>query len=433
LKTDHESRHDHEVNRREFLGRSARQAASVAAGVLSLSPALGAAAESSADRIRVGIIGLRTRGKQLAGELIQRPDVEVAALCDVDGEVLHGAARQLATLALTGQPSLRLENDYRRLLEDRTLQGVVIATPDHWHASMACQAMDAGHDVYLESPATTSLVQGAELLTTMSRTGRIVQCGIQERSGTAYHEALRYLHTGRLGSVKLARAWVVHRRKPIPSKQDGVAPEQLDYRGWLGPAGERPYNLNRCHGNWRWFWDYGGGELAQWGSHLLDVARWGLQVQWPTRVTAVGGKYAFDDAAETPDTLLVQYDYGERAIHWEHRLWSSHAPEGRSSAVAFHGTRGVLVIDRGGWKVYDGEPAGGHGSSVDLDRRHLDDFLQAIRTRRTPSCDLPTGLVSAGLCHLGNIAYRVGREIRFDPRTGACAGDAIATALAGGP
>ena len=262
-----------------------------------------------------------------------------------------------------------------------------------------------------------------------TRTGRVVQCGVQERSGTAYADAINFLHQGRLGSVKLARAWVVHRRKPIPPKADSATPADFDYSTWLGHLPARPFNLNRSHFNWRWFWDYGGGELSHWGGHLLEVARWGLNAGWPERITAAGGKYAFQDATETPDTLLVQYAFADRTVQWEHRLWSGHAPEGRSSAVAFHGTRGVLVIDRGGWKVYDGEAAGGACSSADLDREHLLNFLSCVRSRQTPNCSLANSLISTGWCHLGNIAYRVGREVRFDPQSGICRDDALATQL----
>lgn len=413
-----------EVSRRQFLGQSARQAAGVAATVIALGqPARG---ETRGDQLRLGVIGVRNRGKALALELAGFGDVVVRSLCDVDQSLLT-SAQTLLRQSTGSEP--RVEPDFRRLLDDRDIDGVVIATPDHWHAAMAVAAMDAGKDVYLESPATGCIAEGSELLAAVGRTQRVLQCGVQERSGAAFQDAMRYLHTGRLGSVKLARAWVVHRRKPIPRKADGPAPEHFDYANWLGVTGQQPYNANRSHFNWRWFWDFGGGELTHWGSHLLDVARWGLQVNWPERVSATGGKYAFEDATETPDTLMVQYAFGQRSIQWEHRLWSGHAPEGRSSAVAFYGTQGVLVLDRGGWKVYDGESAGGTCTGSDLDRDHLRNFLECMRTRATPACPVSTAIVSAGVCHLGNIAYRVGREISFDPQTGLCRNDPEATQL----
>lgn len=416
-----------EVNRRQFLGQSARQAASVAAGVMALGSAHSLAA--SHDRVRIGVIGVRNRGRTLATELIHTGQAEIRTVCDVDAGVLTSAVNGIGQLS--PQPP-RAEADFRRVLDDREIHAVVIATPDHWHAEMAQLAVDAGKDVYLESPVTAQLADGADLLAAAARTRRVVQCGVQERSGAAYRAAIDYVHSGRLGSVRLARAWVVHRRKPIPRKADSVPPDDLDYLAWQGTTSDQPYNPNRSHFNWRWFWDYGGGELTHWGSHLLDVARWGLDVNWPDRVQALGGKYAFDDATETPDTLNVQFGFDRRSIQWEHRLWSGHAPEGRSSAVAFHGTRGVLVIDRGGWKVYDGDSAGGTCSSGELDREHLANFLDCVRTRNTPTCPLSAAVVSTGLCHLGNIAYRVGREIRFDPLTGVCENDVEATLLVTG-
>ncbi|MBI1345690.1 gfo/Idh/MocA family oxidoreductase [bacterium] len=402
-----------EVNRREFLGCSARQAAGVAAGVMSLAAPVLAA--GTAERLSVAVIGVRNRGKHLATLLTESPDVHLKAVSDVDTAILSGALNSLTPLCRTAPEAI---HDYRRILDDRSIDAVIIATPDHWHATMARQALEAGKDVYLESPITANLEESADLIAAATRSQRIVQCGLQERSGAPYRDAMRFLHAGNLGTVKLARAWVVHRRKPIPRRKDEPAPETLDYAAWLGPATERPFNPNRSHFNWRWFWDYGGGELTHWGSHLLDVARWGLQVNWPDRVAATGGKYAFDDATETPDTLMVQYAYPKHTIQWEHRLWSGHAPEGRSSAVAFYGERGVLVIDRGGWKVYDGEAAGGSCTSAELDRDHLQNFLSCVRTRQQPKADLATALVSTGLCHLGNLAYRAGHEITFHPQSG---------------
>ncbi len=421
-----------EVSRRQFLGQSARQAAGVAAGVMAtgvMAKGAGAGSGTREQQVRVGVIGLRNRGRTLALELARSGQADIRAICDVDAGVLASA---VGTISQATGSAPRPESDYRRLLGDREIDAVVIAAPDHWHTALTLAAMDAGKDVYLESPATACLADGAELLAAESRTGRIVQCGVQERSGDAYRDAIQFLHSGQLGGVKQARAWVVHRRKPIPRKIDAEVPEGLDYTAWLGTAPSRPFNPNRSHFNWRWFWDYGGGELSHWGSHLLDVARWGLNVSWPERVTAIGGKYVFDDATETPDTLTVNFAWDQRSIQWEHRLWSGHAPEGRSSAVAFYGTRGVLVIDRGGWKVYDGESAGGVCSSTELDRQHLENFIDCIRTRQTPACPLSTAIVSTGLCHLGNIAYRVNREIRFDPRTGVCRDDAEATRLVQG-
>ncbi len=394
-------------SRRQFLGRSAQQAAGVAAGMVGLSSSV-SGGQNPAERLRIGLIGLRNQGKTLAETLVGFPDVDVAALCDVD-EQQFAPLQKLLSEARRSRPDC--ESDFRRLLDDPSLDAVVIATPDHWHAWMTVLACQAGKDVYLESPATHHAGESQPLLSAAQRTNRIVQVGLQQRSGIHFQSAVELVRSGQLGAVPLVRAWVVHRRKPIGHKAEAAMPDGVDYRQWLGPAPQRPFQPNRFHFNWRWFWDYGGGELAHWGVHWLDVARWGLGVEQPRRVSAIGGKQTFDDDQETPDTLSVQYDFGSSSVVWEHRLWSGQGMENRSSGVAFYGERGTLIVDRGGWKIYDStEPltADGH----ELLTPHLRNFVDCVKSRQTPAADLATGLAASELCHLGNAAYRLGREIR---------------------
>ena len=415
------------VSRRQFLGRSAQSAASVAVGVVGLTAATAviASGRSANERLGLGLIGLRNQGKLLAVELAKLGDVEIRSLCDVD-EAQFSPALHAVTQSGHNAPSF--ERDFRRLLDDRSIDAVVIATPDHWHASMTRLACQAGKDVYVESPSTHFVGEGAEMLATAQREQRVVQVGLQQRSGLHFQSAVEYLRSGRLGQVKLAKAWIIHRRKSIGHKLDCDVPAQVDYAQWLGPAPARAFNPNRFHFNWRWFWDYGGGELAHWGVHMLDVARWGLGVDLPTRISAVGGNYSFNDDQQTPDTLAVQFAYPEKTILWEHRLWSSHGMEGRSSGVSFHGERGTLVVDRGGWKVYD------HTENVtaeasELQSAHLRNFLDCVKSRQSPHADLMVGNAASALCHLGNAAYRLGREIRFDPRLQQCDNDDTANQI----
>jgi predicted dehydrogenase len=400
----------HELSRRQFLGSSARNAATVAAGVVGLG-ASALASGSPAERVRIGIIGVRTQGKELALELASFPDVEVAALCDVDGNVLEDARNQLVTMEITSPACVE---DYRRLLDDRSLDAVVVATPDHWHAPMVIAACQAGKDVYVEAPVSHTVAAGAAMVAAARASGRIVQSGLQQRSGEHFGSAVELLRSGEIGTVRLAKAWVAHRRKPIGRKPDSPAPERVNYDLWLGPAAVREFNANRFHHNWQWFWDYGSGELGSWGVHLLDVARWGLGVGLPLRVSATGGTHHLQDDRETPDTLSVQYTYPKAAILWEHRQWSSHGIEGRSAAVAFYGDNGTLIVDRGGWKVY-GRRDSLTAEASELQRAHLRDFIDCVKTRNTPRADIEVGHLSSTLCHLGNIAHRVGREVAFDP------------------
>ncbi|MEX0704519.1 MAG: Gfo/Idh/MocA family oxidoreductase [Planctomycetales bacterium] len=413
------------VSRREFLGSSAKNAAGVAAGMVGL----GAVPfRPASDRVRLGVIGVRNRGKQLACGFAAMPDVEVAALCDVDASQLPAATR--AVEEAQGRPP-RWEHDFRRLLDDRALDALVIATPDHWHAAMMVRACEAGKDVYVEKPVSRTIAEGEKMVAAAERHQRVVQCGIQERSGGQFRSAIEFVRSGRLGDVRLARAWAVQRRKPIGAKKDGLAPECVDYDLWLGPAPQRAFNPNRFHYNWRWYWDYGTGELGNWGTHMLDVARWGLGVEWPRRVSSSGGVYHLRDDRQTPDTQTVHFDFGDRTLVWEHRQWTSHGIEGRSTAAAFYGEHGTLIVDRGGWKVYDCRESITHAAD-DCEAAHLRNFIDCIRTRGTPHADIRTGHVSSALCHLGNMAHRLDREIAVDPHTGAV-DDANAILLEGEP
>jgi predicted dehydrogenase len=418
---------DSPLNRREFLGSSAINAAGMAAGVVGWAGVAGAGA-SPAERVRVGVIGVRNQGKTLATSLAALPDVEVAALCDVDESLLPIAGRGVE--AICGKLP-RFERDFRRLLDDPQLDAVVIATPDHWHAAMTILACQAGKDVYVEKPASHSLHEGAAMLAAARDSARVVQTGLQQRSGSHFQSAVEYVRSGKLGVVPLAKAWTIHQRKSIGRRNDAAVPAEVDYDLWLGPAAQRPFNPNRFHYNWHWFWEYGSGELGNWGVHLLDVARWGLAVDYPSQVAATGGNHFFQDDQQTPDTLHVSYAYPRRTITWEHRLWSSHGQEGRSAAVAFYGEMGTLIVDRGGWKVY-GQGDSQSAQPGELLAPHLRNFVDCVKSRRQPVCDLETGLVSSTLCHLGNIAYRVGRSVAVEPSTGEILRDPAAQSLAFG-
>lgn len=416
------------LNRREFLGSSAKNAASMAASVVGLGSVatLGAMDAGPQAEVRVGVIGLRGYGQTLLSTLCGLPRTRVVGLCDVDEGVLRKAGQDVA--AVTGYAP-RMAEDFRTLLDIPELDAVVIATPDHWHALMTLHAVRAGKDVYLEPPVAHTLGEGKLLVAEAARTDRIVGVGLQQRGGDHFQSAIEYLRQGHLGTLHLAKAWTVHQRKPIGTKRATEVPPGVNYDLWLGPAPERAFQPNRFHYNWHWFWDYGSGELGNWGVHMLDVARWGLGVDWPESIAASGGKFAFCDDQETPDTLTVQFGFREASVVWEHRLWSAHAPEGRSTAAAFHGEQGTLIVDRGGWKVYGRKDAPASGAQGDLVAKHLAQFLSAVATRTTPAVDLSTGHISSSLCHLGNAAYRLGRTLKFDAATQHCVGDPRANEL----
>jgi predicted dehydrogenase len=410
------------VSRRSFLGQSACNAAGLAAGLVGLTA--GVSIPSVAERVRLGVIGVRRQGRKLALELARLPGAEVVSLCDVDDGVLDRAIREVEE---TGARPRR-EREFRRLLDDPRLDAIVIATPDHSHAAIAIEALQARKDVYLETPVCHTLEEGKILRQIASESGRIVQCGLFDRSLPHVRNAIEFVLRGEIGSVPLVKAWAVHRRTSGVATGSIVAPSGIDYAAWLYPTPERPFDPQRFHRNWSSFWDYGSGELGLWGVSLLDLACWGLGAKFPERIVGVGGRIA-EGAAEVPDMLHVTYGYRQATILWEHRQWSNHPLEGRNAGVAFYGERGTLVLDRGGWKVYDG-PAMSEDGRADL-APHLIDFLNAVRSRREPVAPLETGITASALCHLGNLAYRLGRELRLGP-DGDWTSDADAVALARG-
>lgn len=397
------------VNRREFLGNSARNAASVAAGVLSLGMAGGSRPSGPMEALQVGVIGLGEQGRDLALQLGKNPDVRVVAICDVDAHVL--AAAQHDIMDQTGhRPAIVVPHE--QLLTRSDVDAVVIATPDHWHAPMAVAACQAGKDVYLEQPVGHSIADGRAIVNAARENKRIVQTGLPQRSGLHFQSAVELLRSGEIGRVHLAKAWAVHRRRSIGKVASSPAPPGVDYRRWLGPVGDRDFNVNHFHQNWPWFWNYGSGELGLWGVQLLDVVRWGLNLDLPERVVACGGQRAFHDDRETPDTLTVQYEFAGVDVVWEHRQWSSRGIEGRTAAVAFYGEHGTLIVDRSGWKVYDGRP-GLFAETSEIRQSHLRNWMDSIRSRQLPAADIAIGERSMLMCHLGNISYRLGREVRF--------------------
>lgn len=392
-------------NRRDFLGASARNAAGVAVGALSLGMA-----SSSREPIRIGLIGVGQHGQELARIFAERTDVNITAICDVD--VRHAALTQHELAQGHARPPL-IVTEHEAVLERSDVDAVVICTPDHWHARIAVDACRAGKDIYLEQPVGLSISDGEAIRQAAHQYQCVVQTGLPQRSGAHFQSAVSAIQRGEIGSVHLAKAWAVHRRRTIGNSRSTAPPHGVDYDRWLGPAPTREFQSNRFHQHWPWFWDYGAGELGCWGVQLLDVVRWGLNLDLPQRVSAGGGIFALRDDRDTPDTLQVQFDYGTVQVMWEHRQWSSRGIEGRTAAAAFYGDEGTLVIDRGGWKIYDRKEALVADSS-EFRRAHVDDFLQSVRQRTQPAASIDIGARSMALCHLGNIAYRLGRELRFD-------------------
>jgi predicted dehydrogenase len=393
-----------QIERRTFLGAAG-------AGLTVLSGRFARAAAS--ERVRVAVIGLRSRGTDHARLFAANPGAEVVTVCDVDDAMFDKPVKSVAKI--TGK-SPRTEKDFRRLLDDPSIDAVTIATPDHWHAMLTVLACQAGKDVYVEKPASHNVVEGRRMVEAARKYNRVVQLGTQRRSTPYVQEAIEHVRSGAIGKVAMARAWNHQKRVNIGHGQPGPVPANIDYAMWQGPASDRPYYPNRLHYNWHWFWNWGTGELGNNGIHGLDVARWGLGVDAPIAVGSGGGKYVFDDDQETPDTQTVTWEFPGAALVYEHRIWSNHGTEGELFGIAFYGEKGTLIIGEKGWRVEEGDKAQG-AAGADGQTRHVGNFVECVRSRQTPNADIEVGHLSTRLCHLGNIALRTGKKLTFDAAT----------------
>jgi predicted dehydrogenase len=422
------------IDRREFLQDSAKIAAGFAA-LRTAAQALPAAAAqgvpgkkaSASEKVVLGVVGVRGRGRGLAQNLAALPEAEIAYLCDVDESSFPDTLKGV-TDAQKKTP--KTVADFRKVLDDPNVDGVVIATPDHWHALISILAMQAGKDVYVEKPVCHNVREGRVMIQAAERYGRVVQAGTQARSGAHFHTAVEYLRSGKLGRVLVAKAINSQRRANIGKKPDSAAPAGVDYNMWLGPAPERAFNPNRFHYNWHWMWDYGTGDMGNDGVHQVDVARWGLGATAPTAITCSGGKLFFDDDQETPDTQLVTAEYPGQHLIFEQRIWAPYHENGYENGNVFYCENGYMLLGSNGWKVFGpkNEPGPTSGPS-ERDRTHLLNFLECVKTRKKPNAPVEDGHYSAMVCHLGNIAYRTGRRLQFDPKSETITGDKEASAM----
>ena len=406
-----------DLNRREFLESSTRNAACVTAGVLGLRES-----SNPNEKLQFGIIGVGSQGQELAKNLITLGDVQVMAICDVDAR--HLAVSQHEIASQQRHTPICVTN-HRQLLERNDLDAIVVATPDHWHHAQAIDVLKSKRHLFLETPIAHTIKQGEEIARVASQANCVVQVGLPQRSGSHFQSAIETIRSGDLGKVHLARAWAVHPRKSIGYCANTRPPLGVDYRGWLGPAEKKPFRENCFHGNWCWSWEFGSGELGRWGTQNLDVALWALNLSYPKRVSATGGIRSFRDDRETPDTLTVTYEYPELDLVWEHRQWGRGGIEGRTSGTAFYGERGTLVIDRSGWKIY-GSNQDRYADSGEIKVSQLRNFVDAIRNGSAPTATLEAGQIVTDLCHLGNISHRLGREVFFDRETMSFRSDNIA-------
>ena len=409
------------LNRRTFLGKAA--AGSAAAMAVTAS----AKAASANDRITVGIMGL-SRGRSLSQGFHGLPNVEVKYLCDVDTE-RTAACVELVTKA-GGKPEGI--GDFRKILDDKDIDALVCAAPNFWHAPATIYACNAGKNVYVEKPCSQNPYEGELMLQAARKSNKAVQVGTQRRSGPTTTEAIKKLHDGVIGKVYQSRAFYNSARGSIGKGKPADVPSHINYDLWQGPVPRVPYIDNLVHYNWHWRWNWGNGELGNNGVHSLDICRWGVNVDYPIRVTSSGGRYCFDDDQETPDTHTVSYEFeGGRQITWTGLSCNRH---GNKTFVEFYGDNGTMELDSNGtYRIYDKgdklvEEVKGNSRG---DVEHLQNFVDAIRndTPRELNVEIEIGHKSTLMCHLGNIAQRTGRTINCSSKNGHILGDEQAMKL----
>jgi len=360
------------------------------------------------------------------------PNAEIGFICDVDSRAL---AKGIATVAKKQKRRPVGFEDLRRMLKEPDLDAVSIATPDHWHAPATILACAAGKHVYVEKPGSHNGHESELMVAAARKYERVVQMGNQRRSWPWVIEAMAALRGGELGKLFFARAWYTNHRASIGRGKTAPVPDWLNYSLWEGPAPERPFKDNILHYNWHWFWNWGTGELGNNGVHALDLARWGLQVDVPRRVTCGGSRYHYQDDWETPDTYVAMFDFGDKGIAWEGQSCDPHGFEGASFGVDFYGEKGAMAIAGNHCRIYDlndklvREIKDEHTDLFHYDSLHFGNFIDGIREGKALNSEIEDGQRSTLLCHLGNIAWRTGQEINFDPATRSIVGDKAAKKL----
>jgi len=420
-----------EETRRSFVKRIGAASALAAGGLLNWNPrALGAN-----EKVVLGLIGGRNQGRGDALRAI-KVGAEIKTFCDLDQAILDKVNPDLEK-AQGKAPGTTKE--FRRLLDDKDIDGVIIATPDHWHTAIALLACQAGKDVYIEKPLSQTIHEGHLIRDAARKYKRVAQVGVQNRSAEHYQTAIEYVKSGKLGKICEINAWECQVRDSIGTPPDSDPPATVDYDVWLGSAPKRPFNSNRFHYTWRFFWDYGNSELGNQGVHMLDVAMWGIQALrgvdncLPKRVSGTSGIYWLNDAKEVPDTQVLTYDYGDFLLTWELRSFAKHHPiDGMTEGIGFNGADATLVVGHEGWKVYDKDgntgPVFEGKDAYTQSGAHERNFLECIKSRNTPHADVELGRLSTTICHLGNICTHLHRDIVFDPKTETFGNDKAANA-----
>jgi predicted dehydrogenase len=402
------------LTRRTFIKNSAGAGLGLAVAPMIIpSSAFGAN-----DRIRAAVLGVNGRGKSHINGLMSQENVEVAVLCDPDANVSGERAKEFQEKY---GKKVRTEQDLRRVFDDKNIDAITIAMPNHWHALATIWACQAGKDVYVEKPGAHNIFEGRKMVEAAHKYNRIVQHGVQLRSSAAIREAIQHLRDGLIGKVYMARGLVFRWRPDIGNHPNEPVPAGLDYDLWTGPAQMQPFTRNLVHYNWHWHWDYGNGDVGNQGIHETDLCMWGLDVGLPEKITSMGGKFLWDDSKEVPEvqTSIYHYPKEKKMIQFEVRHWCTNLEDGAGVGNIFYGDKGYMVVK--GYDHYETflgrerEP----GPSSKAGGDHYKNFIECVRSRDRSKQNGPveTAHLSSALAHLGNIAFRLGRVLTFDPKT----------------
>ena len=423
------------TSRRQFLTDSSKTLASFSLGPL-VASSLISNKGSANDKINVALIGAKSQGFADLRQALKQANVECVAICDIDDAILNQRVDEVSRIQ--GKKPLQYK-DFRKLLENKDIDAVMIGTPDHWHCLQMVSACEAGKDVYVEKPLANSIYETDLMVKAVRKNNKIVQVGQQQRSGDHWKTAMDFIKGGKIGQLRKILVWGnFNYGIGQPIAPDEPVPAGVDFDMWLGPAPQRSFNKTRFHGSWRMFWDYGGGLMTDWGVHLMDMALWATEASGlPLAVSAVGGNFSYPDHAhETFDTMCVQYQMPNHTITWEHTAGTQNGPYGRNYGLAFVGNDGTLVIDRESWDLFpemnNGQykiPALPRQFGHDSHEIHVKNWLDCIRTRQQPNCPIEKGRLAAVYTHMGNIALRTKSRLEWNEATKNFGSNAAANAL----
>lgn len=416
------------TNRRSFIKKSAIAAAG--AGVTASIPMAVNSCIGANKKLVCGLIGAKGMGNSDLKAFLKQPGTECAAICDVDENILN--QRITDTEKIQGKRPKGFK-DFRKLLEEPGIDVIIIGTPDHWHCIPFVYAAQEGKHIYCEKPLANYIEELNIMERAVKRYGNVVQVGQWQRSDKHWQDAVDFVRSGRLGKIRTVRAWSYQGwMKSVPVVPDSDPPVGVDYDFWLGPAPKRPFNKNRFHFTFRWFWDYAGGMMTDWGVHIVDYALFGMNAKAPKSVMSMGGKFAYpDDACETPDTLQALYEFDGYTMLWDHGIGIDGGYYGRSHGVGFVGNNGTLVVDRTGWEVIPEGKDKPAMERVDLIKgdgqglnNHMKNFIDCIKDRdKTPNTNIEIAANTARVCHLGNIALKTGKRLYWDAAKSKFTGD----------